>query len=117
MAYSESLANRMRTSLQSLENVEVKAMMGGLCFMVNEKMCVSIIKDDLMCRVDPEFKPELPEKQGCFEMMFTSKPMKAFVQLDETGLRSQADFDFWIQQCLDLNPKAKASKKRKSKDQ
>ncbi len=48
MSYSESLANRIRTSLQNLDNVEEKQMMGGLCFMVNDKMCVGIIKDDLM---------------------------------------------------------------------
>jgi TfoX/Sxy family transcriptional regulator of competence genes len=116
MSYSESLANRIRTSLQNLDNVVEKHMMGGLCFMVNDKMCVGIIKDDLMCRVDPNLKPELLEKQGCFEMMFTGRPMKAFVQVDETGLRTQANFDFWIQQCLDYNPKAKASKKKKKKD-
>lgn len=116
MSYSESLANRIRTSLQNLDNVEEKHMMGGLCFMVNDKMCVGIIKDDLMCRVDPDLKPELLEKQGCFEMMFTGRPMKAFVQVDEIGLRTQADFDFWIQQCLDYNPKAQASKKKKKKE-
>ncbi len=116
MSYSESLANRIRSSLQNLDNVEEKQMMGGLCFMVNDKMCMGIIKDDLMCRVDPDLKLELLEKQGCFEMMFTGRPMKAFVQVDETGLRTQANFDFWIQQCLDYNPKAKASKKKKKKE-
>ncbi len=116
MSYSESLANRIRTSLQNLDNVEEKQMMGGLCFMVNDKMCVGIIKDDLMCRVDPDLKPELLEKQGYFEMMFTGRPMKAFVQVDETGLRNQADFDFWIKQCLEYNPKAQASKKKNKKD-
>jgi hypothetical protein len=28
-------------------------MMGGLTFMYNDKMCVGIIKDELMCRIDP----------------------------------------------------------------
>ena len=111
MSYSQTLANRIRTSLQNLENVEEKEMMGGLCFMVNDKMCVGIIKDELMCRVDPDEKFELLEKQGCFEMMFTGRPMKAFVQVDETGIRTQADFNFWINKCLEYNPKAKSSKK------
>jgi TfoX/Sxy family transcriptional regulator of competence genes len=116
MPYSQTLANRIRISLQNVENVQEKAMMGGLCFMVNDKMCVGIIKDDLMCRVDPEIKAELLEKQGCFEMLFTGKPLKGFIQVDETGMRTQADFDFWIQQCLDFNPKAQASKKKKKKE-
>lgn len=116
MPYSQSLANRIRTRLQNIENVVEKAMMGGLCFMVNDKMCVGIIKDNLMCRVDPDLKPELLEKQGCFAMMFTGRPMKAFVQIDETGLRTEAVFDFWIQQCLDYNPMTQASKKKKKKE-
>ena len=111
MAYSQSLANRIRTSLQNIESTEEKEMMGGLCFMVNDKLCVGIIKDELMCRVEPYEKAELLEKQGCFEMLFTVRPMNAFVQVDETGLRTQADFDFWINKCLEYNPKAKSSKK------
>ncbi len=112
MAYSQNLGNRIRTHLQNLENLVEKEMMGGLCFMWNEKMCIGIIKDDLMCRIDPDEKEELLEKLGCFDMVFTGKPMKSFVQVDETGLRTQADFDFWIKKCLDYNPKAKSSKKK-----
>ncbi len=112
MPYSQNLANRIRTRLKDLENLVEKEMMGGLCFMLNDKMCVGIIKDDLMCRIDPNEKDELLERQGCFDMMFTGKPMKSFVQVDQTGLRAQADFDFWIKKCLDYNPKAKSSKKK-----
>ena len=36
------------------EIIEEKAMMGGLTFMYNGKMCVGIIKDDLMCRIHPD---------------------------------------------------------------
>jgi len=54
MAYSEILANRVRERFAQLHNVEEKEMMGGLTFMYNEKMCVGIIKDELMCRIDSE---------------------------------------------------------------
>ncbi len=39
MAYNEKLANRIRESLQHLPNIEEKEVMGGLTFMVNDKMC------------------------------------------------------------------------------
>ena len=29
-------------------------MMGDLTFMVNGNMCISIVDDDLMCRIDPD---------------------------------------------------------------
>jgi len=54
MAYSEKLAKRIRERLAALPNIEEKEMMGGLTFMYNDKMCVGIIKDELMCRIDPD---------------------------------------------------------------
>lgn len=53
MAYNEFLADRIRTRL-SKHKVEEKKMMGGLTFMVNDKMCVGIVKDDLMARINPD---------------------------------------------------------------
>jgi len=68
MAYNHILANRIREQLQHLEAIEEKKMMGGLCFMLNDKMCVGVFKDELMCRVDPAFYEEALEKTGCREM-------------------------------------------------
>jgi len=50
MAYDEKLAVRIRERMSELPNVDEKEMMGGLVFMYNGKMCVGIIKDELMCR-------------------------------------------------------------------
>jgi TfoX/Sxy family transcriptional regulator of competence genes len=52
MAYDENLASRIRERLVSLTSVQEKKMMGGLVFMVNDKMCIGIIKDEMMCRID-----------------------------------------------------------------
>lgn len=113
MAYNEKLANRIRESLQDLPNVEEKEMMGGLTFMVNDKMCVGIIKDEMMCRIDPDFHETAIEKTGCRTMDFTKKPMKGYVMIDETGLQSNKEFDYWIDLSLAFNSRAKSSKKKK----
>jgi len=113
MAYDEKLANRIREKLADLANIEEKAMMGGLTFMYNGKMCVGIIKDELMCRIDPEQHETVMEKPGCRMMDFTAKPMKGYYLIDETGMKTQADFDYWIDLALAFNPKAKASKKKR----
>src|SRR5690606_2468062 len=109
MAYSESLANRLRERLNAVPEVEEEAMMGGLAFMVNDKMCIGIIGDELMCRIDPDLVPKALEKQGCRQMDFTGRPMKSFVQVDHTGYSRQEDFDFWFNLCLEFNPRAKSS--------
>ncbi len=68
MAYSEKLADRVRTILVDHPKVEEKKMMGGLTFMVNNKMCIGILKDDLMTRIDPAAYETALEKRGCGEM-------------------------------------------------
>ena len=115
MAYDEKLAHRIRERLAELPNVEEKEMMGGLTFMYNGKMCVGIIKDELMCRIDPAIHDRAIERTGCRTMNFTNRPMKGFVMVDETGMKSKKDFDYLIELALDFNKKAKSSKKKKKK--
>ena len=113
MAYSETLANRIRERLVTLSNIEEKEMMGGLVFMYNDKMCVGIIKDELMCRIDPELHNTEVEKEGCREMDFTKRPMKGYILIDDYGMKTQKQFDYWIDLALDFNKRAKSSKRKK----
>ena len=113
MAYDEDLANRVRELFAELSNVEEKAMMGGLAFMYNNKMCVGIIKNELMCRIDPGLHDTVVENNGCRTMDFTKRPMKGYVMIDETGMRSKNDLDYWINLAIEFNKRARASKKAK----
>lgn len=113
MAYSEKLAHRLREHLAELDNIEEKEMMGGLTFMYNGKMCMGIIKDELMCRIDPSIHEMAIEKQGCRTMDFTKRPMKGYVMIDDTGMKNQKEFDYWVNLSLEFNAKAKSSKKKK----
>ena len=112
MAYDENLAERIRKRLQGRPLVEEKKMMGGLTFMVNDKMCVGILKDELMCRIDPTLHDQAISKTGCRTMDFTKRPMSGYVLVDETGMASQKDFDYWINLALDFNPRAKSSRRK-----
>ncbi len=113
MAFNEHLANRTREFLSDKRNVKEKKMMGGLTFMVNDKMCLGILNDDLMARIDPKNYESALEKTGCREMDFTGRPMKGFVFVDPEGTKSKRDLRYWINLALDFNKKAKSSKKKK----
>jgi TfoX/Sxy family transcriptional regulator of competence genes len=113
MAYNETLANRIRERMSVLPNIEEKEMMGGLAFMYNDKMCVGVIKDEMMCRINPDIYESSVEKHGCRPMDFTGKPMKGWVLIEETGMSNQKDFEYWIGLALKFNKKAKSSKKKK----
>lgn len=117
MSYDELLAARIRRVLKNkqIRFVE-KKMMGGLCFMVNDKMCCGIHFDKkknsdlLMARVGEKAYPEALQSRHCLPMDFTGKPMKGFVFILPDGYDLDKDLEHWIQLCLDFNPEAKAHK-------
>ena len=113
MAYNEHLAERIDRILKEKKVLfNDKKMMGGLCYMVNDKMCIGIVKDQLMARIDPLIHEKALKKQGCKDMDFTGRPMKGFVFVEPEGIDMEKDLESWIDLCLEFNPKAMASKKK-----
>lgn len=113
MAYNKTLAQRVRSRLADLTDVEEKAMMGGLSFMLNGKMCVGVIEDALVCRIHPALYDKALKKTGCRPMDFTGRPMRGWVFVDPAGMKNKQDFDSWVQLALDFNRQAKSYKKPK----
>lgn len=115
MAFNEHLADRIRESLVDIKKVEEKNMFGGVCFMVDGKMCIGVVKDEMMCRIDPKMDELVLEKAGCRRMDFTGKPMKGYVFISEEGMKTKKAFTYWVDLCLEFNSMAKASKKKPKK--
>lgn len=114
MAYDEFLQERIERILNDKSVVyEAKKMMGGLCYMIDEKMCLGIVKNTFMARVGEEQYPSLVDKKGARPMDFTKRPMKGYLFIESEGIDFESDLEFWIQRCLDFNPFAVSSKKKK----
>lgn len=113
MAFDELLNNRIREAVAHLPDVQEKHMFGGTCYMVNGKMCVGVVKDEMMCRIGPHVYEQVLEKDGCREMIFTGQPMKGYVFVSEDGMKTKKELDYWINLCLAFNSEAKATKKKK----
>ena len=114
MAYNEKLANRTRELIsRTHKKVEEKKMFGGLCFMVNDKMCIGVEKERLMVRLDPARYEEVMEKEGCMPMDFTGKIMKGFVFVQDQAVTTQKKLEYWVTLALEYNKTAKPSKKKK----
>ncbi|NQU52477.1 MAG: TfoX/Sxy family protein [Bacteroidetes bacterium] len=114
MPYSEYLADRVRSSLkESRTSFEEKKMFGGICFLVDEKMCVGIINEDLMVRIDPENQNEFLQEKGSRMMDFTKRSMKGYLYIAPEGVDMDDDLDKWVKRCLKFNPKAKSNKRKK----
>lgn len=112
MAYNEFLADRIRAELKQQGSLFTeKKMMGGLTFMVDDKMCVGIVKDQLMARVNPDEYENLLKRPGAEPMMFTGKEMKGYIFVSSEIADSEEQLSFWVSKCLAYNPLAKSSKK------
>lgn len=120
MAFSEYLADRVRHRLSGKGKVEEKKMMGGLVFMVNEKMCIGVDTDRqtgvdrIMVRVGKEAYDDLLGMKGCREMDFTGRTMKGYVFVYPEGIDDDQDLDFWVEKAVWFNQFAKKSKKNSS---
>lgn len=116
MAYDEHLADRIAGVLkQKRAKFYEKKMFGGIAFMVDDKMCIGVVKDELMARVGPDNEEAALKKDGCRPMDFTGRPMVGYVFVDADGIDRESDLEFFVDLALQFNPFAKASKKKKKK--
>lgn len=121
MAYDEWLAERIEKYFDHQKvNYRTIRMMGGLCFMVNEKMCCGLLYDKakatdyLMARVGEDEAQKVIASKEATEMNFTGRVMKGYVYVAADELDTDDQLEYWLNKCLAFNPLAKASKKKKS---
>ena len=122
MAYDEQLGERIHRILTENKHVFYeKKMMGGLCFMMNDKMLCGVLynkkkqMDLLMARVGEEQYEEAIKYESVHPMDFTGRPMKGYIFVDPDGFDLDEDLERWVHMCVHFNPQAKASKKKKAK--
>lgn len=108
----ENCFNSKGTSWRSIK------MMGGICYLVKDKMCVGTYNDKdtgqaiLIARVGEDFTPLALEETPAEPFAITGRESKAFVTVKAIHLQDDLDLHFWIDKCLIYNPKAKSSKKK-----
>jgi len=115
MPYDETLAKRVRAVLGHRRPVEEKGMFGGLAFMVRGKMCVSVGKDRIMCRIDPAIHDAALQRPGCRTVVMKGRPYRGFVHVDARAVKAEGDFAYWVGLALDFNQRAKASAEKRNR--
>ena len=106
MAYDDVLASRVRKALGPSRRIEEKKMFGGLMFMVSGKMCVSVGKDRLMCRIDPAIHETAVERDGCRAVIMKGRQLRGYVHVDREAVRTKRGLDYWIALAMDYNGRA-----------
>ena len=110
----EDVAARVRAALSAHRPVREVAMFGGLSFMVNDKMVVSVRGDgELLVRADPTRADQLLTAKGAgtAEMGPGRTMSKSWISVSADAVATDEDLDFWIGVALEYN-KQKAKRAR-----
>src|SRR5687767_5093617 len=96
MAYSESLAERIRQIVAGRRGVTEKKMFGSIVFLLNGNMCVGVWKTSLIARLGPEVAEIALKEPNVVEFDVTGRPMKGWVMIEADGVDSDGQLSDWI---------------------
>lgn len=88
-------------------------MFGGLAFMVDDKMCVTVNDGELMVRIDPELNDTMTARTGAETMVMNGRVYRGWIKVDGDAVRTEKALMEWIALALDFNGRARRSKKRR----
>lgn len=97
MAYDEDLANRIRELIASEPGLTEKRMFGGLAFLINGNMSVSVSgQGGLLLRVPPEETDALLGKPHARPFEMRGRTMDGWLRVDEEGVRTKRQLERWV---------------------
>jgi TfoX/Sxy family transcriptional regulator of competence genes len=100
MAFSESLAGRIRDALARKKKIEDKKMFGGVGFLLNGNMLVGVWKDSLIVRLGPDAYEDALQEPHVREFDITGKPMKGWVMVEPEGVEDDEQLAGWIERAV-----------------
>jgi|SRR5688572_21479985 len=113
MPFDESLGLRIAAAL---DNVGVgyveKRMFGGLGFMIDNKMCIGVVKDDLMVRVLDEKFDRVMAMPNVRPMDFTGRPMKGFIFVEPAGVTDTGSLRTFVDLAVEFGKFGKVKTKK-----
>lgn len=112
MPADEDLTKRVKAALAGAPGIAEKRMFGGITFMVRGRMCVSVGKKRIMCRIDPDMHDVALERPGCTTVVMKGRSYRGFVYVDAEAVKAARDLDYWVGLALEYNSKAKASTRK-----
>ena len=96
MAYDERLANRIRQTFGTRNDITERKMFGGLAFLYRGRMCCGIVGSDLMVRVPKDEYDAVVSGQHVRPMDFTGRPLRGFVYVSPPGFRIAGALRTWL---------------------
>jgi TfoX/Sxy family transcriptional regulator of competence genes len=102
MAFSESLAARIREIVGRTAGIDEKRMFGGVGFLLHGNMLVGIWKESLIVRVGPAAYPDALLEPHVREFDITGRPMKGWVLVDPEGVEEDESLSEWVRRATEF---------------
>ena len=100
MAYSRSLAERIRRALDRRKDFQEKKMFGGVAFLLNGNMCVGVWKTSLIVRLGAQQGDNALRQPHVKEFDITGRAMKGWVLVAPEGIDDDVQLRDWIQRAV-----------------
>ncbi len=100
MAYSKSLAARVRQALSARGGIVEKKMFGGVAFLLRGNMCVGVWNDSLIVRLGIEQAERALAEPYVRAFDVTGRPMKGWAMVDPDGLDTDSQLNDWIERAV-----------------
>ena len=100
MAFSESLAARIRDALARKKNIEEKKMFGCICFFLNGNALAGVWKDRLIARLGPDEGELALLEPHVRAFDITGKAMRNWVAVEPEGVEDDDQLTDWIEQAV-----------------
>lgn len=97
MAFSESLAGRIRDALARRKGVDEKKMFGGICFLLHGNLLVGVWKYSLIVRLGPDEGEAALREPHVRAFDVTGKPMRNWVLVEPEGIDNDEQLSGWIE--------------------
>lgn len=94
--YDERLAERVRVALAGYGGISERKMFGGLAFLIDGKMCVGVLENELVVRVGAERYLDALKSAHARPMDFTGRPMRGMVYVSPAGVTRGAALKRWV---------------------
>lgn len=103
----------LREALAVHGDVEERTLFGSYCFFVDGKLCLGVKHGELLVRLPPERHTEFMEMQNTRELS-PGGGMQGYFWVEPNGFATRGQWQFWLDEALAYNPRAKASPRRKA---
>ena len=100
MAYSKSLAARIRHTLQGHRGIVEKQMFGGMGFLLRGNMLVGVWQHSLIARLGPEQGDAALDEPHVAPFDVTGRPMNGWVMVEPEGLDTEDELAGWLDRAL-----------------